>query len=458
MTSNNLFTYLTTWGDLQQLTEYCTGAPLALDCETSVRKEWVTKKGTALDPFTGEISLIIIKERDSQPVIIDLLALKQQPDYLEKTVPFIIDTLSAAEYLLGANLKFDLKFLRADLGVWFKKVFDVITASQLISNATGSKVGRQLGHGYADICRELLNVHITGKKDLRVSSWGLGIEGRTLGNEWWFEKLKYAANDVKYLFYIEDIQRRTLTEPMPHTDLRDTHNILSVTQSWGLGMEFMMNLEMEFVPVIAQMEYNGMPTGVNMMTCYQEQVKNQLIETATCLSEELNLDMTVPDLEGRRRPTERVMTKLRSPAGLLFIINEALNLKKIDSTQAETLKRLGEIIDILSQLEDASPEDLADIFVDNDEAELYEELLDLQSSDLVELCPIVNRILEFKKLTKQDGMDLRKYINPATGRIHANYSQLGAATGRLSASGPNMQQQSGRTTLTVQLKKEDLFT
>lgn len=432
--NNNNFTYITTQEELQHWCadgNYFTGAPLALDCETCVRAEYRTSKGSALEPFTGEIALIILKERDKQPLVIDLYLLKHEPTYTETSVPLIIHRARAAEYLVGANLKFDLKFLRADLGVWFKRVFDVVIASQLISNATGSKAGRQLGHGYADICRELLNVHITGKKDERLSDWGIGREGRTLDNEWWASKLNYAANDVKYLFYIEDIQRPVITNPLPHTMLLDTNNNISQSKSWGLGMDESLKLEMQMVPVIAQMEYNGMPAGKKMMGYYQDVVKEQLEDLAAELAEELNLEQTVK-IEGRKRVPPKVLSKLRSPNGLLTIINQALNLKKIDSTQSEVLKRLGDIIDTLAALEDASPEDLAELFVDNDEAELFEELLDLENSDLVSLSPIVKRILDFKKLTKQDGMDLRKYINQVTGRIHANYSQLGAATGRLS--------------------------
>jgi hypothetical protein len=430
------FTYITTVEELQHWCakgNYFTGAPLALDCETCVRLEYRTRKGTALDPFTGEIALIIVKERDKHPLVIDLFLLKQEPDYVKTSVPLIIHATRAADYLLGANLKFDLKFLRADLGVWFKKVFDVVIASQMISNATGSKVGRQLGHGYADICRELLNVHITGKKDQRTSDWGIGREGRTLDNEWWLEKLKYAANDVKYLFYIEDIQRPVITNPLPHTALLETNNHLTQTKSWGLGMAKSLELEMQMVPVMAQMEYNGMPVGPKMMTYYQEAVKEQLKDLGAELAEELSLEQTITDIDsGKKRVPDKVLSQLRSPAGLLRIINEALHLKKIDSTQSEILKRLGDIIDTLAKLEDANPEDLAELFVDNDEAELFEELLDLENSDLVTLSPVVKRILEFKKLTKQDGMDLRRYINQSTGKIHANYSQLGAATGRLS--------------------------
>jgi DNA polymerase-1 len=453
------FTYITKKEHLLSYKEsgYFTGAPLALDCETCVKKEYRTSKGSALDPFTGETALIILKEKEKEPLVIDLYLLKTDPDYHTAVVPYLIDTLESAEYLLGANLKFDLKFLKSDLGVWFKRVFDVVVAAQMISNATGSKAGRQLGHGYADICRELLNVHITGKKEQQVSDWGIGREGRTLENEWWAEKIKYAANDVKYLFYIEDIQRPTLVNPLPHTPLLNTGNYLSNSNSWGLDLGFCLELEMEMVPIMAQMEYNGMPVGKNMMSIYQAAVREELMSTASWLAEELNLEQTVNNLDGKKRVPNDVLSKLRSPNGLLYILNEALNLKKINSTQSELLKRLGDIIDTLSKLEDANPEDLAELFVDNDEAELYEDLLDLEANDLIALSPVVKGILEFKKLTKQDGMDLRKYINPVTGRIHANYSQLGAATGRLSCSRPNLQQQSGRTRLEVLIPKNFLF-
>ncbi|MFO7611050.1 MAG: DNA polymerase, partial [Clostridia bacterium] len=57
--------------------------------------------------------------------------------------------------------------------------------------------------------------------------------------------------------------------------------------------------------------------------------------------------------------------------------------------------------------------------------------------------PLVRDLQEYRKATKMLGGFLEpmpSFINPATGRIHANYSQIGASSGRMSCWGPNMQQ------------------
>ncbi len=51
-------------------------------------------------------------------------------------------------------------------------------------------------------------------------------------------------------------------------------------------------------------------------------------------------------------------------------------------------------------------------------------------------------ILEYRSLVKLKNTyldNLTEYVNPRTGRIHASFNQIGAATGRLSCSDPNLQ-------------------
>jgi DNA polymerase-1 len=64
--------------------------------------------------------------------------------------------------------------------------------------------------------------------------------------------------------------------------------------------------------------------------------------------------------------------------------------------------------------------------------------------------PVVERILEFKSLGKLESTyvsSLPLQVNPRTGRIHTNYNQTIAATGRLSSINPNLQNIPIRTEL-----------
>ena len=56
--------------------------------------------------------------------------------------------------------------------------------------------------------------------------------------------------------------------------------------------------------------------------------------------------------------------------------------------------------------------------------------------------PVVDMVLEHRELSKLKSTyvdSLQAALNPSTGRVHTSYSQIGAVTGRLSSSNPNLQ-------------------
>lgn len=56
---------------------------------------------------------------------------------------------------------------------------------------------------------------------------------------------------------------------------------------------------------------------------------------------------------------------------------------------------------------------------------------------------VINNLIEYRKISKaiQSFLSTMKdYINPATGRIHSSYRQIGSSSGRFSCSNPNIQQ------------------
>ena len=56
--------------------------------------------------------------------------------------------------------------------------------------------------------------------------------------------------------------------------------------------------------------------------------------------------------------------------------------------------------------------------------------------------PVPRMILDYRSLQKLKNTyldNLTEYQNPRTGRIHGNFNQAGAGTGRLSMSDPNLQ-------------------
>ncbi len=62
---------------------------------------------------------------------------------------------------------------------------------------------------------------------------------------------------------------------------------------------------------------------------------------------------------------------------------------------------------------------------------------------LAEKYPPVAKLLEYRAVAKASssfGENILEFIEPATGRIHADFRQIGAPTGRFSCSSPNLQQ------------------
>jgi hypothetical protein len=139
-----------------------------------VRPEYEGRGGSALDPHTGRISLVIVQHLNQIPIIFDLVCLEA----LGYDPELLVKALDTAEYLLGANIKFDAKQLRGTLGYTPKKLRDVMLLGKLISNATGSKAGKAVGHSLGDLTREYLNVHLAGKGTLQKSTWATGERER----------------------------------------------------------------------------------------------------------------------------------------------------------------------------------------------------------------------------------------------------------------------------------------
>ena len=429
------FTYVTTIHDYITACNTLYSSPrLAVDTETYVLPEWSLKGGSALDPHTGSISLVIIKNDSLPPFIFDLLHLKA----LDYNPNLLIETLESVKlYQLGINYKFDIKFFMSTFSYLPTKVRCLMVMDYILTNATGSKIGNSRGHSYADLCREYLDIHITGKDTLRLSDWGIPLQYRSIDNPNWLSKLQYAANDVSYLFPIHDILEETICTPLPS---------YPITQSFGLGMHSVLNTECSIIPIVAEMEYNGIEVCKATLQQYQELVENKINELSVSISTKLNLCTPLVNWEGSFVIPEKIMKVFRSSSGLLDILQKAIKLEKLPDVQSSTLTRLFNIIDSLfskttiPESGDGHSTSIDDLFINEEESLIYHSLLEQDSSFLLESSSLIKDILTLKQLLKQQGMSLEKYINPKTGRIHSSFHQNCASTGRFTSSSPNSQQ------------------
>jgi DNA polymerase-1 len=157
-------------------------------------------------------------------------------------------------------------------------------------------------------------------------------------------------------------------------------------------MEILEQIEMPLVPVIADMQRNGVLLDVP----YLADMSLRLDATVQALEEEIY------QLGGRGK------FNINSPKQLNDVLFENLKL----SVQG------------LEKTQHGFSTDSASLAL------------------LKHAHPIIERIEEYRELTKLKGTyvdALPELVNPFTGRLHTSYNQTGTSTGRFSSSNPNLQ-------------------
>ncbi|MEX0745515.1 MAG: DNA polymerase I [Phycisphaeraceae bacterium] len=146
----------------------------------------------------------------------------------------------------------------------------------------------------------------------------------------------------------------------------------------------------------------------------------------------------------------------------------------LDEQRRELDKRIVELRDLIHDAAGGpfnidSPKQLAEVLFDklalpvvkrtktgpSTDVEVLEKLCDNDElSD--EQCTVPRLMVEYRQLTKLVGTyleNLKEAIDPATKRVHASFHQTGTATGRLSSSGPNLQNIPIRTEIGRQIRR-----
>ena len=132
---------------------------------------------------------------------------------------------------------------------------------------------------------------------------------------------------------------------------------------------------------------------------------------------------------------------------------------------AETKRLEGEIFELAGQeFTVGSPKQLGDILFDKlgykggrkgKSGQYSTDLSVLERLD-ADGAPIAAKVLEWRQLTKLKSTytdALQDAINPQTGRVHTSYSLVGAQTGRLSSTDPNLQNIPIRTEIGRQIRE-----
>lgn len=165
------------------------------------------------------------------------------------------------------------------------------------------------------------------------------------------------------------------------------------------------NIEMPLIPVVADMEDTGITLDMEFASTLSEKYNKLLAEREQKFYEVLGMYSDEIEDYKRKNPSHKLSDpiSISSPMQIAILLYDILKL-----TSPDRKKPRGTGEDILVALK----------------------------------VPLSNAILEYRETAKLLSTYVDKLpnvVNQKTGRIHCNFNQYGAATGRFSSSDPNMQ-------------------
>lgn len=277
------------------------------------------------------------------------------------------------------NAKFDLKFFLKH-GIIMDNIYDGFLAEKLLylgfPDGCHSMSLKSAGYNYLNI-------------ELDKSVRGKIIWSKTLTND----IIEYGAHDVKYLEQIKNKQEEKLNEKG-----------LSVAVKW----------ENKFCPVLAYTEFCGVKLDETKWKAKMEKDQQKYDAALKSLNDWVcknlpNSKYVYINLQGdlwTGFDTEPKCTiNWSSPKQVIPLLQElGFNLETFDKKTKEKKLSVG--------------------------AEIIES-----QKDKSEIAPYYLAYKAAEKVVGTYGENVLKQINPNTGRIHTNFSQLGCDTGRLSSGG-----------------------
>lgn len=283
---------------------------------------------------------------------------------------------------LGWNIKFDLKFLYHQR-IILRRVYDGYLAEKLL----------WLGYpaGMHEMSLRAASINYLGV-DMDKS-----VRGKIIQTGLTEDVIVYAAGDVSYLGRIRDKQLLKLEEK---------------------GLLKAVDFENEFVKCLAYIEYCGAKLDiekwkVKMMTDLNnlekaEAALNDWVENSNFQSKYCSVNAQGDLFSGFDTKPRCHINWTSSQQVIPLFEDLGLNLKVLD----KKTKHYKKSVDI--------------------------KVVEPQASK----SPLIPIYINFKKsaiIVNTFGQKFLNLINPVTGRIHANFNQLGTDTGRLSSTEPNLQ-------------------
>jgi len=343
-----------------------TAAVIAFDTET-----------TSTDPMKADLVGISLAVRDGQGYYIPLghasaekqLSIQQ---VLEALRPAMTDPNKAK---VGHNLKYDALVL-AQAGLKVEPLsFDTMIAEFLLHPDN-------YNIGLKDTARKYLGIAMTHIEELI----GKGKNQSSMDQVTVALAAPYAAADA-------DVSLQLM--PLLKTDLVEAN-----------ALRLFEEVEMPLVPVLAQMERNGVMLDVPFLEKMSETLKKRLGDIENSIYEQVGYRFN-----------------LNSTQQLSKVLFETLKIEPPDRRKKTSSGHYSTSADVLESIRNAHP---------------------------IVATVLENRELAKLKSTYVDSLPLQ--VNPRTGRVHTSYSQTGSVTGRLASSDPNLQNIPTRTDIGRQVR------
>ena len=260
---------------------------------------------------------------------------------------------------VGQNIKFDYLVLRR-FGVEVQlPFFDTMLAHYLVEPE------RKHGMDY-------LSETYLGYTPVSITEL-IGKKGKTQGSmrDVPVEKVaEYAAEDADITLQLKNILS-------PIVQSKEVESVLN-------------DIEQPLIPVLADMEYEGVKVDRDFLNQYSEELHKDLLKLRNSIWEQAGQEFNID-----------------SPKQLGEILFEKMKLPGAEKTKTGQFSTNEEVL-----------------------------------SKMAKEHPIAERLLEYREIAKLKSTyvdALPNLIHPKTGRIHTTFNQTIAATGRLSSIGPNLQ-------------------
>lgn len=310
---------------------------------------------TGFDPHTNKLRLLQLAS-DTDTLVIDVkkIGTEATAHYVR---PYLEDKGVVKVF---HNAKFDIKFIKQQLGIDVERIYDSYLASQMIEGGIGKEKGF---HSLAQVLPRYTDIQVSKEEQ---------------DSDWWEDELSesqlmYAGKDAEVMLPLRESQKEYLKK-------------LSLTRC-------------------AKLEFDAI-----LPTAYIELCGFYL------------------DIETWMRIAEESLVKANYYADLIYKeLEPVVPQQSLFGAGSINLDSHEQVQKYFRELGVPMPNSTKEYLL----------------TPLAERYEIVKNLIEYRGHVKSNGsfgQKFRSFVNEVTGRIHAQFMQIGAETGRYAVSNPNLNQ------------------